>query len=280
MEIKIIPSPLYKDLNGIPAYKSGEWPGIKPNHFERTRLMLKHLRKNLYSDRKLSYKHIPEKKSKEYIFRPSLKLVKSYDENIRKQNRIDKGRKHEFNYFKKIKEAYDNNLFFGSKRRKEKILNNLILPQLNEKPKTRNLYLFRSLSEINLQKEMTRKKRINSLEERRNYFKMVNPGDKNYRYVDCSADFFKGGGLIPGSTNILRKNLNYEKVKNDIYENMNLNIRSLSPEKIYDNKFEKEIIDNDVKYVFDLENWDSMNIKLNEDSNNAEKQNQRNKLKN
>ena len=47
MELKIIPSPLYKDSNGIPAYKSGEWPGIKPNHFERTRLMIKQLRKKL-----------------------------------------------------------------------------------------------------------------------------------------------------------------------------------------------------------------------------------------
>ena len=284
MELKIIPSPLYRDLKGIPAYKSGEWPGIKPNHFERTRLMLKQLRKNIYRGEKLSIKYIPVKKSKEYIFKPSLKLVKSYNENVRKQHRMDKGRKHEFDYFNKIKETYDDNIFFGRKRRKEKINpNELILPQLIEKPKTRNLYLFRSLSELNLEKEMARKKRINSLEERRNFFKIVNPGDKNFRYVDCSTDFFKEGGLIPGSTNILRYSINYNKVKNNIYENMNLNVRSLSPEKIYDNKLEKELKESDVKYVSDLENWDTMNINIIENikknENNNQKEVQKNKKK-
>ena len=130
---------------------------------------------------------------------------------------------------------------------------------------------------------MARKKRINSLEERRNFFKIVNPGDKNFRYVDCSTDFFKEGGLIPGSTNILRYSINYNKVKNNIYENMNLNVRSLSPEKIYDNKLEKELKESDVKYVSDLENWDTMNINIIENNkkneNNNQKEVQKNKKK-
>ena len=130
---------------------------------------------------------------------------------------------------------------------------------------------------------MTRKKRLNSLEERRNFFKIVNPGDKNFRYVDCSTDFFKEGGLIPGSTNILRYSINYNKVKNNIYENMNLNVRSLSPEKIYDNKLEKELKESDAKYVSDLENWDTMNINIIENNkkneNNNQKEVQKNKKK-
>ena len=112
MELKIIPAPLYKDNNGIPAYKSGEWPGIKSNHFDRTRLMLRQIRKNPNYERKLSYRHIEEKPSKEYIFRPSLKLVKSYLENLKNQRQIIQGRKHDSDFSKITSDTYDNNLFF------------------------------------------------------------------------------------------------------------------------------------------------------------------------
>ena len=265
MELKIIPSPLYKDSNGIPAYKSGEWPGIKPNHFERTRLMIKQLRKKLDYERKSSSRYIPEKRSNEYMFKPSLKLVKSYLENVRKQHQIDKGRKHEFDCLNKISDTYDNNLFFTRKRKLEKIKSSsLILPKLKKETKTRNLVLYRSLSELNVEKAMTRKKRINSLEQQRNYYNIVNPGDKNYRYAECSENFFKEGGLIPGSTNILRYSENYNQIKNNIYEHMDLNVRSLDTDKIWNNKLERERKEREMKYVLNLENWDTRNVNFNE----------------
>ena len=265
MELKIIPSPLYKDSNGIPAYKSGEWPGIKPNHFERTRLMIKQLRKKLDYERKSSSRYIPEKRSNEYMFKPSLKLVKSYLENVRKQHQIDKGRKHEFDCLNKISDTYDNNLFFTRKRKLEKIKSSsLILPKLKKETKTRNLVLYRSLSELNVEKAMTRKKRINSLEQQRNYYNIVNPGDKNYRYAECSENFFKEGGLIPGSTNILRYSENYNQIKNNIYEHMDLNVRSLDTDKIWNNKLERERKEREMRYVLNLENWDTKNVNFNE----------------
>jgi len=265
MELKIIPSPLYKDSNGIPAYKSGEWPGIKPNHFERTRLMIKQLRKKLDYERKSSSRYIPEKRSNEYMFKPSLKLVKSYLENVRKQHQIDKGRKHEFDCLNKISDTYDNNLFFTRKRKLEKIKSSsLILPKLKKEIKTRNLVLYRSLSELNVEKAMTRKKRINSLEQQRNYYSIVNPGDKNYRYAECSENFFKEGGLIPGSTNILRYSENYNQIKNNIYEHMDLNVRSLDTDKIWNNKLERERKEREMRYVLNLENWDTKNVNFNE----------------
>ena len=265
MELKIIPSPLYKDSNGIPAYKSGEWPGIKPNHFERTRLMIKQLRKKLDYERKSSSRYIPEKRSNEYMFKPSLKLVKSYLENVRKQHQIDKGRKHEFDCLNKISDTYDNNLFFARKRKLEKIKSSsLILPKLKKEIKTRNLVLYRSLSELNVEKAMTRKKRINSLEQQRNYYNIVNPGDKNYRYAECSENFFKEGGLIPGSTNILRYSENYNQIKNNIYEHMDLNVRSLDTDKIWNNKLERERKEREMRYVLNLENWDTRNVNFNE----------------
>ena len=263
MELKIIPSPLYKDSNGIPAYKSGEWPGIKPNHFERTRLMIKQLRKKLDYERKSSSRYIPEKRSNEYMFKPSLKLVKSYLENVRKQHQIDKGRKHEFDCLNKISDTYDNNLFFTRKRKLEKIKSSsLILPKLKKETKTRNLVLYRSLSELNVEKAMTRKKRINSLEQQRNYYSIVNPGDKNYRYAECSENFFKEGGLIPGSTNILRYSENYNQIKNNIYEHMDLNVRSLDTDKIWNNKLERERKEREMRYVLNLENWDTRNVNI------------------
>ena len=272
MEIKIIPSPIYKDSKGIPAYKSGEWPGIKPNHFERTRLMIKHLRENLDYERKSSSRYIPEKKSSEFIFKPSLKLVKSYIENVRKQHQLDKGRKHEFDYLKKITDTYDNNLFFTRKRKLDKIKSGiLILPKLKEKPKTRNLILYRSLSELNVEKAMNRKKRINSLEQQRNYYNIVNPGDKNYRYAECSENFFKEGGLIPGSTNILRYSENYNQIKNNIYEHMDLNVRSLDTDKIWNNKLERERKEGEMRYVLNLENWDTRNINFEENDKKNDK---------
>lgn len=265
MELKIIPSPIYKDSNGIPAYKSGEWPGIKPNHFERTRLMIKQLRKKLDYERKSSSRYIPEKRSNEYMFKPSLKLVKSYLENVRKQHQIDKGRKHEFDCLNKISDTYDNNLFFTRKRKLEKIKSSsLILPKLKKEIKTRNLVLYRSLSELNVEKAMTRKKRINSLEQQRNYYSIVNPGDKNYRYAECSENFFKEGGLIPGSTNILRYSENYNQIKNNIYEHMDLNVRSLDTDKIWNNKLERERKEREMRYVLNLENWDTRNVNFNE----------------
>ena len=281
MELKIIPAPLYKDNNGIPAYKSGEWPGIKSNHFDRTRLMLRQIRKNPNYERKLSYRHIEEKPSKEYIFRPSLKLVKSYLENLKNQRQIIQGRKHDIDFSKITLDTYDNNLFFGHKRYKNSILaNSLILPKIKEnKIKKRQINMIHSLSEINVERAMNRKKRINSLEQQRNFFKINNQGDKNYRYADCSENFFKEGGLIPGSTNKIRISENYNKIKNNIYEYMNLNVKSLDVDKIWDNKIKRERQEDEKQYVLNLENWDNMNIKFNENKNMKEKSDENPKKK-
>lgn len=281
MELKIIPAPLYKDNNGIPAYKSGEWPGIKSNHFDRTRLMLRQIRKNPNYERKLSYRHIEEKPSKEYIFRPSLKLVKSYLENLKNQRQIIQGRKHDIDFSKITSDTYDNNLFFGHKRYKNSILaNSLILPKIKEnKIKKRQINMIHSLSEINVERAMNRKKRINSLEQQRNFFKINNQGDKNYRYADCSENFFKEGGLIPGSTNKIRISENYNKIKNNIYEYMNLNVKSLDVDKIWDNKIKRERQEDEKQYVLNLENWDNMNIKFNENKNMKEKSDENPKKK-
>ena len=139
--------------------------------------------------------------------------------------------------------------------------------------------MIHSLSEINVERAMNRKKRINSLEQQRNFFKINNQGDKNYRYADCSENFFKEGGLIPGSTNKIRISENYNKIKNNIYEYMNLNVKSLDVDKIWDNKIKRERQEDEKQYVLNLENWDNMNIKFNENKNMKEKSDENPKKK-
>ena len=272
MELKTIPVPLYKDSSGIPANKSGEWPGIKPNHFERSRLMINQKRNNLYFERKSSSRYIPEKKSSEYIFKPSLKLVKSYLDNLRKEKREDKGRKHNIESYTKISDTYDNNLFFGRKKRKDiSFPKSILLPKIKEnqkeKEKLRLKYLLRSLSEYDVEHSMNRKKRIKSLKQQRNNYNIGNNGDKTYRFAECSPDFFKGGGLIPGSTNTIRISEDFNKLKTNIYEHMNLNVKSLDEEKIWDNKINRENEINDMIYVFKLEFWDKKHVKLDQSDN-------------
>ena len=272
MEFKTIQAPLYKDASGVPAYKSGEWPGIKPNHFERTRLMINHIRKNLYFERKSSSRYIPEKKSLEYVFKPSLKLVKSYLENLKKEKREDKGRRHNIESSTRISDTYDNNLFFGRKKRGDTIFTKrILLPKIKEnqkeKEKLRLKYLLRSLSEQDVEHSMNRKKRIKSLKQQRNNYQLGNNGDKTYKYADCSPDFFKEGGLIPGSSNTVRISEDLNKLKTNIYEHMNLNIKSLDAEKIWDNKINRENEINDMKYVFKLEFWDKKHVKLDQSNN-------------
>ena len=283
MELKIIPAPLYKDSNGIPAYKSGEWPGIKPNHFQRTRRMLNQTRKNITYERKISLRHFQEKKSEEYKFKPSLKLVKSYLEKMQNKTLLITGRKHFYDSFKKISDTYDDNLFFGHKRKKDKIkFDDIKLPKLNSKEKVkltlRQKFILHSLSELSIENAMVRKKRINSLEEQRNNYKIGIPGDKNYRYAECSENFFKGGGLIPGSTNNIEISENLNKIRDNIYEKLNLNVKSLDASKIWENKINKEREDGEKRYVLNLENWDKRHIKFEEEENINEK-NQKENIK-
>ncbi len=114
------------------------------------------------------------------------------------------------------------------------------------------------------------------MEQQRNYYNIVNPGDKNYRYAECSENFFKEGGLIPGSTNILRYSENYNQIKNNIYEHMDLNVRSLDTDKIWNNKLERERKEGEMRYVLNLENWDTRNINFeeNDKKNDKDKNNQ------
>ena len=76
-------APVYK-IDGVPAYKVGEWPGIKSNKFENTRRIIRAVEKGIFfseNEPVLKPRHRPfnERYSEEYVFRPCLKKVKPID---------------------------------------------------------------------------------------------------------------------------------------------------------------------------------------------------------
>ena len=282
MNLEIVPSPVYRLENGIPAYKAGEWEGIKPNHFERTRLILKQIRNN--DNPKFSHKRLIHKSSSEYVFKPSKKEVKSYLENISKRRALKFGKR----YIPEKSKIIQKFRYGSINPKRERPIDNfttggIILPAIslknNENFKFSRNISFSSSSEANIESMMNRKKRIYSLDQQRNYYQRVNPGDKNYRYVEQTPDFYKEGGLIVGSTNRIRITDNFNKLRNNIYQTMDLNIKSLDASKLWKSKVKQEKENNDLEYVNKLELWEKMYVNE-EETKNQDKNTGKNKEKN
>ena len=275
MKLEIIQSPVYRLENGIPAYKSGEWEGIKPNHFGRTRLLLKQIRNN-DNPKKLIHKKIIQKSSSEFTFKPSKKQVNSYFENIQRKNNIKYGRKYiEPNNLRNIIKINRCSSINSIRPKDNYTINSIILPKISikndEKPINYRNISFSSSSELNIENLMNKKKRIYSLEQQRNYYRECNPGDKNFRYAECSPDFFKEGGLIVGSTNRIRITDNFNKLRNNIYQTMDLNKKTLDINKLWKSKILKEREKSEADYVFNLEQWEKQYIQEEENKNSNEK---------
>jgi len=111
-----------------------------------------------------------------------------------------------------------------------------------------------------LENKMTRKKRILSLYEQRNEMISFNPGDKTYKNVDNSPDFFKEGGLIVGSTNKIRYNKTTRRGEDNFYQTLDLDVKVLNDDKIWDKKLTKESMDSDQNYVKNLNHWEENNF--------------------
>ena len=76
-------APVYK-INNMPAYKAGEWPGIKSNKFENTRKIIRAVEKGIFFSEnepiiKPPHRAFSSKKTPEYTFRPCIKKVKPID---------------------------------------------------------------------------------------------------------------------------------------------------------------------------------------------------------
>jgi hypothetical protein len=278
MKVQILSSPVYRDENGVPAYKSGEWEGSKPNHFGRTRLLLKPILKNGNYQPKPSHKPINEKKSLEFIFKPSKKPVISYFKNI-EAKQLKPSRKYiDPTIFRKNdKSSNIKSVSISSLKPKDNFnSSSIVLPKIsikksNKIERDKNNNLNYCSSDLNLESMMNKKKRILTLDAQRNYFRKISPGDKNYRYSECSPDFYKEGGLIVGSSNRIRISDNYNKLKNDIYKTMDLNVKSLDVNKLWKNKVKKERENSEIDYVSKLEQWEKEYINEDENKDNKNK---------
>lgn len=100
---------------------------------------------------------------------------------------------------------------------------------------------------------MGRKSKINDLETMRNGMSFKIPGDKNYSNPEYTTNFFKDGGK-----NILSKTVS--KHSDNFYQTLDLEIKSLNPDKLWNNKFKKELTDYDIHYVKSLNEWEKTNI--------------------
>ena len=76
-------APVYK-IDNNPAYKAGEWPGIKSNKFDNTRRIIKAVERGIFFSEnepliRPRHKSFNPRYSQEYKFRPCLKKVKPID---------------------------------------------------------------------------------------------------------------------------------------------------------------------------------------------------------
>ncbi len=85
---------------------------------------------------------------------------------------------------------------------------------------------------------------------------IIAPGDKIYRNVDYSPDFYKEGGLVVGSTNSARYNKTCGKKANNFYDTLDLGIPTLDPKKLWSYKTYLENQNFNKEYVTNLANWE------------------------
>ena len=124
--------------------------------------------------------------------------------------------------------------------------------------------------EWGVEKKMTRKKRILSLYEQRNSMINTNLGDKTYKVVDNSPDFFKDGGLIVGSTNRINYNKTTRRGEDNFYQTLDLDVKVLNENKIWNKKLENENLNVDQEYVKNLNQWEENNFET-DDKNKKDK---------
>ena len=261
--MEIVHQNVYTYDDGVPAYKSGEWPGSRPSHFTGSKLILKPIK---HLEREFSIcnsKHFPPKYSEEFKFVKSLKSVPSFiHEDIYKPQK-----RHLVPLSIEPIERFRSRNFHP----KDQFYSTNIAPFLQRKIRVKQN--IPNMTEYQVESVMNRKKRILSLGEKRNFMKTCKPGDKNYNCVENSPDYYKEGGLIPGSTNWINFRKTTRKGDDNFYQTLDLNIKVLDRNKLWTSKELIESLNKDKKYVEQLNNWDIKLFKENQnkDSKKEEK---------
>ena len=257
-------------INNIPAGKYGEWPGIKPNHWKGSIKVIRQIRPTkVFDDGEMpiqkNRRHYKEKFGFEKPYKSEKRLFSAaYNMKYEDKKEGLKSIKYVPN---PIKSAYERRHYpekFGVER----------------VPFFRGLKTFypngncRTFNEINLEKEIGGKKRIWTLEQKRNGIEMRNPGDKFYKASEQFPTYYRDGGLIPGSTIAMNFNKTKSKTSYNFYETLDLNKQILDRNKLWENKVKNENLVFDKNYVEEyISNWEK-NILKDFDPNYLKKKNE------
>jgi len=245
--VEIIPQKNFSYGDGVPAYKSGEWPGSKPSRFGGSKLILKQIRPP-QKDFVLGHSiHFPPRYSKEYKFVPGRKILKPII-----HSEVYKPKKRPLKPEYSSSPVYHRNI---GNRPKDQFFSNSITPMFQSKKRI-DFSRYDSKNEYEIETVMNKKKRILSLNEQRNKMIICNPGDKNYKCVENSTNFFKEGGLIVGSTNRINYNKSNRIGEDDFYQTLDLGIKILNRDKIWDIRLKNENLTQDQNYVANLNKWE------------------------
>ena len=256
-------------INDIPAGKYGEWPGIKPNHWKGSIRIIKPIRNTkIFDDGECpiekNRRHYKEKFGFEKPYKTAKRLFSAY--NLKYEDKKEGLRPIKFRPAP-VKTAFDRR-HFPEKKGLEKI------------PFFQGLRTFypnghcRSFNELSVEKQMGGKKRIWTLEQKRNGIEFRIPGDKYYKASEQFPTYYKDGGLIPGSTIATNYNKTRSKTSYNFYETMDLTKPTLNRNKIWGNKLKEENLVFDKQYVEKyISSWEK-NILNDFDPNYSKKKNE------
>lgn len=221
------------------------WKGLSPHRFQGTRKHIRivdNLSKPTDNDELgKGRKHYEEKYALPKQFKSSLrifpysnkettKIIKYHEKLHRKPSPTIKKPRAEKLHLKENKSGHFEDKNLGIKTFK------------NENENENQYY--------NLEEIMGKKQRVDHFSRKRNLLPVRSLGDKIYKHPDYSSDFFKGGGLIPGS------NIAYKKRKKDIKER-GLKIVHYSKNNVtWKEKLEMEQKDEDRKTIEELGKWE------------------------
>ena len=264
--MEIIPQHTYTYGDGLPAYKSGEWPGSKPSRFTGSKLILKPISKPPKDFFICNSRHFLPKYSEEYKFKKGLKLIQPViHEEIYKPKK------------RPLKPLITEPIIYV-RNRSSNPKDNLFDPNAKEYPllqrKKRVENIGKSLTEYNVEDIMNRKKRIFSLEQQRNYMRNGKPGDKNYTCVENSPDYYKMEGLTIGSTHAINMRRTQRKGEDNFYQTLDLNIKIMNRNKIWGFRELVESLKFDKAYVKGLNNWENKTFEENKDDKNNKTKNE------
>ena len=103
----------------------------------------------------------------------------------------------------------------------------------------------------NVETIMSRKTRMLSNEQQRNDIPSSSKGDKYYKEVDRERDYFKKGGLIPGSSIAIKGSITGGIIKKYSHD---MGRTTFETKLSFKEKQEKELLDNELKQLKDLNN--------------------------